>query len=272
MDYKMSIRFTWTDKWDDAWFRKLPVLSKILYTYLCDKCDIAGIWEIDLEKAVFDIGTDIGAITGAFKGLSDKYKTLSNNKIWLVNFLKRQKNLPLNPANLAHSAIINLLLPHKDVPEVFSVIDSEDIKTLTRGYASPYHSPHSNSIGKGNSKRGIVKGVFLPPTLAEIKDYVAAKGLSVSPDKFLEYFKESNWIDSKGNKVLNWKLKLLTWDSHCQVNGNSAPNKTKLFPITGKTCGFKGCNLPAVYKNTKGQYDSFRCSEHLPPEVKEKYC
>jgi hypothetical protein len=57
---------------------------------------------------------------------------------------------------------------------------------------------------------------FTPPTLADIKTYVDAKGLSVDPKFFLDYFTESGWIDSRGNPVKNWKQKLLTWDSHRQ--------------------------------------------------------
>lgn len=64
---------------------------------------------------------------------------------------------------------------------------------------------------------------FTPPTLADIKTYVDAKGLSVDPKFFLDYFTESRWIDSRGNPVKNWKQKLLTWNSHGQKR---QPQKT----------------------------------------------
>jgi len=54
---------------------------------------------------------------------------------------------------------------------------------------------------------------FAPPTLEEVKAYVAERGLPVDPVKFFDYFTEGNWIDSKGNPVRNWKQKLLTWAS-----------------------------------------------------------
>lgn len=55
---------------------------------------------------------------------------------------------------------------------------------------------------------------FTPPTLDEVKAYCEEKGLTIEPKAFLDYFTESGWIDSKGNKVRNWKQKLLTWQKY----------------------------------------------------------
>ena len=53
---------------------------------------------------------------------------------------------------------------------------------------------------------------FVKPTLEEIENYIKEKNLSVDSKQFYEYFEEGDWIDSKGNKVKNWKQKLLTWN------------------------------------------------------------
>ena len=50
-----------------------------------------------------------------------------------------------------------------------------------------------------------------------------------------------------------------------------ATGKQKLLPIVGKTCGVEGCRLPAVYKDISGNYDNYKCSNHLPEKVKELY-
>lgn len=55
---------------------------------------------------------------------------------------------------------------------------------------------------------------FTPPTLEEVTAYCQEKGLTIEPKAFLDYFTESGWIDSKGNKVRNWKQKLLTWQKY----------------------------------------------------------
>ena len=67
---------------------------------------------------------------------------------------------------------------------------------------------------KENIKRKETK--FIPPTLEEIKNYISEKGLKVDAKQFYDYFEEGKWIDSKGNKVRNWKQKLLTWNKFNQ--------------------------------------------------------
>lgn len=61
-------------------------------------------------------------------------------------------------------------------------------------------------------KKRIIKE-FIPPTLEEIKKYVTDNNYRVNPDLFYKYFSEGNWFDSKGNKVKNWKQKIITWNS-----------------------------------------------------------
>ena len=65
--------------------------------------------------------------------------------------------------------------------------------------------------------------VFKAPKQEEIEQYIAERKLSVNGKYFYEYFTEGNWIDSKGNKVKNWKQKLLTWDKY------SKPKKEKKY-------------------------------------------
>ena len=58
------------------------------------------------------------------------------------------------------------------------------------------------------------KEKFVPPSLEDVKEYVSQKSLNVDPEEFYNYFTEGNWIDSKGNKVKNWKQKILTWNGY----------------------------------------------------------
>lgn len=62
---------------------------------------------------------------------------------------------------------------------------------------------------------------FVPPTLEEIHRYCWDKGLMVDEQTFFDYYNESDWVDSKGNKVKNWKQKLITWAKHDR--GNAKP-------------------------------------------------
>lgn len=71
-----------------------------------------------------------------------------------------------------------------------------------------------DKLSKDNSKERTK--AFVPPSLEEIKAYAKEANLDVDCDRFYTYFTTPNdagqtWIDSKGNRVKNWKQKLLTW-------------------------------------------------------------
>ena len=51
----------------------------------------------------------------------------------------------------------------------------------------------------------------------------------------------------------------------------SSSKKATLFPIAGKTCNVEGCRMPAVYKDSSGAYDNYKCLAHAPKEVRELY-
>lgn len=67
----------------------------------------------------------------------------------------------------------------------------------------------NNKILKNNSK----------PTLEEVKEYCKERNNNVDPNKFYDYYEVNNWVDNKGNKVRNWKQKLITWEKHTTDNG-----------------------------------------------------
>lgn len=76
------------------------------------------------------------------------------------------------------------------------------------------------------SNEGRKRERFVPPTLEEVQDYCEEKHLGVDPIVFFQYFTEGHWMDSKGQKVRNWKQKILTWNSH--GNGTRAQPENKL--------------------------------------------
>jgi len=103
-------RFTETEKWKDSWFRKLKPSSKLLWLYILDTCDNAGFWEYDLEMCAFVTKMTEEQVEGALKGLD---RGLTGSKcgecFYVNNFLRHQKNTPLNPKNKAHLQIIRII-------------------------------------------------------------------------------------------------------------------------------------------------------------------
>ena len=86
---------------------------------------------------------------------------------------------------------------------MLKVNESQEYIWLTNGQPSiDKNSIDKNSIEYKNK-----------PTLEEVRDYcINVRHNNVDYQKFYDYFNEGNWIDSKGNKVRNWKQKIITWE------------------------------------------------------------
>lgn len=146
-------RFTAPEKWNDEWFSNLKPLEKLVFLYLVDKCDNAGFFEINKRVDAFLIGLTEEEFLANLRALKKTYvASTDGRKIWLKNYLKYQKNLPLNPDNNAHRQIISFILSNKNI---FNY--DFDYLGANQGLISP--------IGKGNSKGNSIKEGGLEETL-----------------------------------------------------------------------------------------------------------
>jgi hypothetical protein len=73
-------------------------------------------------------------------------------------------------------------------------------------------------------KKPRAKKEFVPPTYEEVLEYAKSRGREDLAHKFFDYFDAGDWIDSKGNKVRNWKQKFITWESNNPNNKKGANN------------------------------------------------
>jgi len=102
----MAKRFTASDKWEDAWFRKLPMKAKLFWLFLLDRCDVAGVWKADYELASFCIGELMDeAILADFAGRVEK---INGDKLWIVRFVEFQYGV-LKEDVKPHKPVINTL-------------------------------------------------------------------------------------------------------------------------------------------------------------------
>jgi hypothetical protein len=105
----MARRMTDTEKWKKAFLRGLDAPCKLLWFYICDDCDHAGIWNVDMEVAEIRIGEKLD-MEFASKIMADKIIIFDNGKKWFVpSFVEFQYPKGLNPSNKAHASVINIL-------------------------------------------------------------------------------------------------------------------------------------------------------------------
>lgn len=115
----MAYRFSDSSKWADPWFVDLSANEKLMFIYMCDNCDIAGFLDLSLKKMAFDLSLDNEDVKVCFKGLESRYFTsIDRRAIFIKNFIKHQKNLPLNENNKAHQGIFKRFETYSDRFEV----------------------------------------------------------------------------------------------------------------------------------------------------------
>ena len=66
--------------------------------------------------------------------------------------------------------------------------------------------------GKDRIGKDRIGNKYIAPTLEEIKAYCTQRNNNVDAQKFYDYYTRNDWKDSKGNKVKNWKQKVITWE------------------------------------------------------------
>lgn len=103
----MAKRFTDTGKWGKASFTELSNEWKLVWIYLCDSCDHAGIWDVNWKLMAFHLGQPFSRAL-LEQAFGDKIRFLSETKLFLPSFIEFQYGT-LNPDNRAHLSVINRL-------------------------------------------------------------------------------------------------------------------------------------------------------------------
>ncbi len=104
----MKKRFTDCDKWQ-GWYRELPVEVKCLWSYICDRCDNAGVWRVDRGLAEFSIGKKLNW-EKIIKILGHRIHIFDDDKKWYITeFIEFQCGEYLSVNSYPHKQILELL-------------------------------------------------------------------------------------------------------------------------------------------------------------------
>lgn len=143
----MAKRFTDTEKWKKPFIRTMKAPYKLLWLYILDECDHAGIWEVDFEVAEIKIGERLN-IDFARQSFFGKIIEV-NNKWFLPDFIEFQYG-ELNVLNRAHKSAIEILqrnnLMDSDLKYLFPL--KKEVKPLT----SPLQAPSQGAMDKDKDK------------------------------------------------------------------------------------------------------------------------
>lgn len=119
-------RFTATEKWDDPWFWELSPAAKLLWQFLCDHCDHAGIIEVNFRFTTMKIGLPIEECH--LSELQSRLHQLPCGKFLIVGFIGFQYGTPSRECK-PHNPIFASLSKHG--------VDITQIETLSKGIVNP---------------------------------------------------------------------------------------------------------------------------------------
>ena len=190
----MAKRMTDTDKWKKRFIRELKPKHKLLWLYILDDCNHAGIWEIDLDVASIRVGEAVG-----YKDLDvfgNKIIMFDNNeKCFIPDFIDFQYG-ELNPNSNVHKSVILLLSRYN-----------------LEGYMKGTQTPPEPIIDKP-AKR------FKKPTVEDVSLYCQSRNNFVDAEKFFDFYSSNGWKVGK-NAMKDWKAAVRTWEK------NSTTEQTK---------------------------------------------
>ena len=103
----MAKRYTDSLKWDDPFFADLSNEYKLLWIFILDKCNHAGIYKVNPRMAEFCLGTkyDWTKVLGVFKG---RIQSLNDEKWFIPKFIEYQYGV-LVETNRVHHSILQIL-------------------------------------------------------------------------------------------------------------------------------------------------------------------
>ena len=188
----MAKRMTDTDKWKKGFIRSLPAKYKLLWLYILDDCNHAGIWDTDFEVASIRIGSKITE-SEASKEFASQIKIFDGGSKWFIpKFIDFQYGT-LNENSRVHQSVIKII----DKYDVYNVegISPIDVAGMP------------NEIEKPIIKR------FKEPNTGEVADYCIERKNNVDPMKFINFYDSNGWKVGK-NKMKDWKACIRTWEAN----------------------------------------------------------
>lgn len=205
----MAKRMTDTDKWKKRFVRELTPQHKLLWFYILDDCNHAGIWEVDIDVASIRVGFDLSQddLPSLF---GDKVISFDNGDKWFIpDFIEYQYG-ELNQNSNVHKSVINLLNKYN-----------------LEGYLKGSQRVESTLKDKDTDivivKEKVKAKRFAKPTIEDIKEYCIQRNNFVDAEKFFDYYSSNGWKVGK-NPMKDWKASVRTWEK----NSTSEQSKGKV--------------------------------------------
>lgn len=198
-------RFTETMKWEKDWFTELSSKHKLLWLFLCDRCDCAGVWDPNFKLASYLIGEPIEVKD--LHQMSGRVMKLECGKFLLVPFVQFQYGV-LSATCPAHVPVLRSLEKHLTI---------EEMERVSIGYHKAIASLKEKQKEKDREKSseggaGETSEVAIP-SVAEVLAF-CSMGAGIPAD-FARHYHETKgikrtWANGYG-RLVDWKKEIVKW-------------------------------------------------------------
>ncbi len=205
----MAKRMTDTDKWKKRFLRELQPQHKLLWFYILDDCNHAGIWEVDIEVASIRVGENL-VYDMLPQSFLDKIVIFDNGDKWFIpDFIEFQYG-ELNPNSNVHKSVIQLL-------------DRHNLEGYLKGSQGVESTPKDKDTDIVIAKEKVKAKRFVKPSIDDVKEYCVERNNFVDAEKFFDYYSSNGWKVGK-NPMKDWKASVRTWEK----NSTSEQSKGKV--------------------------------------------
>lgn len=222
--FSMAKRFTDNEKWNQSWFRKLTPTMKAAWIFLCDKCDQAGVWSIDMDSMSFHVGENItlASLLSSFNSdKEDRVILLRKDLILISGFISFQYGT-LSQDCKPHKPIFALLEKHnlsKGYPKGIDTLqekekekdkekDQEQDQETEKEISFNFEEISKNYPRNGDRAEGIARLKDLIKSQEDfnaltkaVSNYAKHCELNETEEKFIKQF--TTFVGTK--KVQRWK-------------------------------------------------------------------
>ncbi len=227
-------RFTETQKWGKPWFRKLSPKHKLLWQWLCDNCDSAGVVDPDWDVSSLQIGEAVNGEDLAVFG--DRVAQIDGGKLWLSTFIEFQYGR-LSRECKPHAQIFASMEKHGIDPNSVS-----ENQRVSKGYPKGIHTLQEQDKEKDKEKEGGAGGIP-PVTLAAAK--AGCGQWSATPEMAEKWWLDQDargWLDGRGQPIRRWQSSLqsyaISWRGFDNKNSGGKTSDAAHAPDTKTKHGF----------------------------------
>ena len=197
-----------TDKWKKRFVRELSPQHKLLWFYILDDCNHAGIWEVDLEVASIRVGFEL-SYDNLPSSFGKKVISFDNGDKWFIpEFIEFQYG-ELNPNSNVHKSVIALLQKY-------------NLEGYMKGSQTLPNRVQDKAKDIVIVKDKVKATRFVKPNVEDIIDYCNERNNYVDPQKFYDYYSSNGWKVGK-NAMKDWRAAIRTWEKNTE-----APKKSKV--------------------------------------------